>query len=188
MGDFRDRLLASFTEHQEALKRFLLRRLGNPALAEDLAQETWLRAANADAAAAIDNPRAYLFRIAANLALDHQRHVGRGVEVETAPDFVSAIADRSPTPENIVLYRSEFARLLRVVETLSPRCREVFVLAKFQELTYAEIGRRLGISRNTVITHMVTALAAIERELPPHKDNAENSAGRPSLGLRRRPS
>lgn len=186
MTTIRDALLAAFAEHQDSLKRFLARRLGNVTLAEDLAQETWLRAARIDGADDVDNPRAYLFRIAANLALDHQRHVNRGIEIEAGPDLYD-IADRSPTPEAIALHRSEFARLLRVVEGLTPRCREVFILAKFEEMTYAEVAETLGISRNTVITHMVTALAALEREMGP-EDNAEKNAGGPSLGLPRRPS
>lgn len=169
MADNRS-LLSSFAEHRSALLRFLQRRLGNAALAEDLTQETWLRAANAQGTAAtIDNPRGYLFSIASNLALDHQRHVGHRVELQAAAEVVEAVADRQPSPENVVLYRSEFARLLRVVDRLSPRCREVFVLGKFEGLTLPEIGQRLGISRNTVVTHMVNALAAIEREMASDK-------------------
>ena len=164
MADNRS-LLSSFAEHRSALLRFLRRRLGNAALAEDLTQETWLRAANAQGAAAIDNPRGYLFSIASNLALDHQRHVGHRVELQAVAEVVEAVADHQPSPENVVLYRSEFARLLRVVDRLSPRCREVFVLGKFEGLSLDEIGERLGISRNTVVTHMVNALAAIEREM-----------------------
>jgi len=165
MADDR-RLLSSFAEHRSALLRFLRRRLGgNAALAEDLTQETWLRAANAQGMAAIDNPRSYLFSIASNLALDHQRHVGHRVELQAAAEVVEAVADRQPSPENVVLHRSEFARLLRAVDRLSPRCREVFVLGKFEGLSLAEISQRLGISRNTVVTHMVHALAAIEREM-----------------------
>jgi RNA polymerase sigma factor (sigma-70 family) len=162
-------LLQSFAEHRDALLRFLARRLDNTALAEDLTQETWLRAANRQAfapgAAIIDNPRSYLFRIAANLALDHQRHVGHRVELQESEEVAEAVADPRPSPENVVLYRSEFARLMRVVDGLSPRCREVFVLCRFEELSHAEIARRLGISRNTVVSHMVTALAALESEM-----------------------
>ncbi len=186
MTTIRNILLAAFSEHQDSLKRFLARRLGNVTLAEDLAQETWLRAARIDAAGEVGNPRAYLFRIAANLALDHQRHVNRGVEIEAGPDFDS-VADRTPSPEHVALHRSEFARLQRVVEGLTPRCRAVFILAKFEERTYAEIAETLGISRNTVITHMVTALAAIEREMAPEEGDEKNLAG-PSLGLPRRTS
>ncbi|MFN4276664.1 MAG: RNA polymerase sigma factor [Ferrovibrio sp.] len=182
MTSTRDTLLAAFAEHQDSLKRYLARRLGNAALAEDLTQETWLRAAQAEGTAIIGNPRAYLFRIAANLALDHQRHVAKGIELEAVAQ-PHKVADRNPSPENVVLHRSEFARLLRVVDNLSPRCREVFILAKFEERTYAEIAALLGISRNTVISHMVTALAAIEREMP-----AEKLSDPPPIGLRRRPS
>ena len=64
-----------------------------------------------------------------------------------------------------MLYRSEYARVLRVIDGLPPRCREVFVLCRFEELSHAEIARRLDISRNTVVSHMMSALAAIEREM-----------------------
>lgn len=169
--DRRQTLLQSFAEHRDALMRFLTRRLDNAALAEDLTQETWLRAASSPGgghgAAAIDNPRSYLFRIASNLALDHLRHVGQRVEVQATDEAAAAVADSQPSPEKVVIYRSEFARLLRVIDGLSPRCREVFVLCRFEELSHAEIAERLGISRNTVVSHMVNALAAIEREVDP---------------------
>jgi RNA polymerase sigma-70 factor (ECF subfamily) len=165
MADARHRLLSAFTEHRDALLRFLHRRLNNTALAEDLAQETWLRAANAQSTATIDNPRGFLFRIAANLALDHQRHVAHRIELAAAPAVAEAVPDPQPSPESIALHRSEFVRLLRIVEGLSPRCREVFILGKFEGLSLAEIAARLNISRNTVVTHMVNALAAIEREM-----------------------
>lgn len=163
--DRRQSLLESFAQHREALMRFLTRRLDNASLAEDFTQETWLRAANSQGAAMIGNPRSYLFRIASNLVLDHQRHIGHRIELQATDEATAAVADNRPSPENVVLYRSEFARLLRVIDGLSPRCREVFVLAKFEELTHAEIAARLGIGRNTVVSHMVNALAALEREM-----------------------
>jgi RNA polymerase sigma-70 factor (ECF subfamily) len=171
--DRRQSLLQSFAEHRDALTRFLTRRLNNPALAEDLTQETWLRAARSpgvvQGAASIGNPRSYLFRIASNLALDHQRHVGQRVELEASDEVTVAVADPQPSPENVVLYRSEFARLLRVIDSLPPRRREVFLLCKFEGLSHAEIAARLGVGRNTVVSHMVNALAAIEREMDPEE-------------------
>lgn len=176
MADLAAKLSATFTEQQEALKRFLMRRLGNAALAEDIAQETWIRAVTVDTAAIVQNPRAYLFRIAANLATDHQRHVGKGIEVEAAVERLD-VPDHAPSPEQTALYRSEVARLLKVVDGLPPRCREVFVLAKFHEMTYAEVAGRLAISRNTVIKHMVAALAAIEREMLPEEKSGPMATG-----------
>ena len=165
MSDGREGLLAVFLEHRDALLRFLLRRLDNPALAEDLTQETWVRAARADGLAAVANPRAYLFRIAANLALDHQRHVAHRVEVESVESVVARIADPRPSPETAAIDRAEFAALLAAVDALPPRCREVFILARFEGATYGEVAARLGIARSTVVSHMVTALAALERAL-----------------------
>jgi len=158
----KEKLLSAFTDQRNALTRFLARRLGCHALAEDLAQETWLRLASSQPAG-IANPRAYLFRVASNLALDHQRHVGLGVEVEASEATMEAVSDPQPTPEATALHRSELAHLLRRLDALPPRCREVFILAKFEELSYAEIAERLGIAKNTVMVHMVKALASLER-------------------------
>lgn len=144
-------LLQSFAEHRQALMRFLTRRLDNPALAEEFAHETWLRAATRPGSAVTGNPRSHLFRIAANLTIDRQRH-----------DFV---ADPQPTPEKVVLYRSEFARLVRAVDGLPSRCREIFLLCRFEGLSHADIAERLGISRSTVVSDMVNAMATVEREM-----------------------
>ena len=165
MSDDRDRLLSLFTEHRAALTRFLARRLGNATLAEDLTQETWLRAARSEGVGALANPRGYLFRIAANLALDHLRHVGQGVELQANEAAVATIADPAPSPESVALHRAELARLLRAVDALPPRCREVFRLHKFEGLSYAEVAARLGIAKNTVMVHMVKALAALEQAM-----------------------
>lgn len=180
MSEGREGLLAVFLEHRDALLRFLVHRLGNAALAEDLTQETWVRAARADGAAAVGNPRAYLFRIAANLALDHQRHVAHRVEVESTEGVVAGIADPRPSPETTAIDRAEFEAMLTAVEALPPRCREVFILARFEGATYSEVAARLGIARSTVVSHMVTALAALERALRRKKPSSEGSFEVPS--------
>lgn len=164
-------LLSIFTEQQDKLTRFLTRQLGSAALAEDLTQETWLRAATCASEATLVNPQAYLFRIASNLALDHLRHVGQRIEIEADRDIILSVPDPTPSPEAAAVHRSALDRLLRVVDGLSPRCREVFILHKFEGLAYGEVAERLGISRNTVMVHMVKALAALKRE-------AEAAAGK----------
>lgn len=168
MTAFRDRLFAAFFDHQDSLKRFLLRRLGNAALAEDLTQETWLRAATANQAASsasIDNPKSYLFRVAANLANDHLRHARHGIELQGQDNIVPFLADARPSPEQQAADRNELQHLLRAVDSLSPRTREVFILAKVHELSHAEIAVRLGISKNTVMVHMTNALAQLHQHL-----------------------
>ena len=180
MSEGREGLLSVFLEHRDALLRFLVRRLGNPALAEDLTQETWVRAASANGARTVGNPRAYLFRIAANLALDHQRHVAHRVEVESVERVVAGIADPQPSPETTAIDRAEFGALLAAVDALPPRCREVFIMARFEGATYSQVAARLGIAHSTVVTHMVTALAALERALRRKTSLDEGSSESPS--------
>lgn len=164
--------------------RFLRRRLGNAALAEDLTQETWLRAASTDRAAAIGNPRGYLFRIAANLALDHQRHVGLGVEIAADAAITDMVPDPAPSPEAVALHRHEFDRFLRAVDDLPPRCREVFLLVKVHGLKYSEVAARLGLSKNTVMVHMTNALGRLDAYFMP--DPATQGESGPARGTRSR--
>lgn len=149
-------LLQTFAEHRQALMRFLACRLGNPALASHLAHEIWLRIAHKPEGGLPGTPRSHLFRIASRVASDHQN--------QTAPD-----GRFEPTPRishrNVVPHRSEFARLVRVIDALPPRCREVFLLCRFEGLSHAEVARRLGIDRATVVHHMVSALMAVEGEM-----------------------
>jgi RNA polymerase sigma factor (sigma-70 family) len=172
MTTFRDSLFAAFFDHQDGLKRFLLRRLGNAALAEDLTQETWLRAASvtSGANASADNPKSYLFRIAANLANDHLRRARHGIELQGRDDIVPLFPDLRPSPEQEAAGRSELQHLLRAVDSLSPRAREVFILAKVHELSHAEIAEKLGIAKNTVMVHMANALTQLQQHLKRGED------------------
>lgn len=169
MSTFRDSIFAAFFDHQDGLKRFLLRRLGNAALAEDLTQETWLRASSASTTA-IENPKSYLFRIAANLANDHLRRARHGIELQGQDDVVPLFPDVRPSPEQEAAARSELQHLLRAVDALSPRAREVFILAKVHELSHVEIAAKLGIAKNTVMVHMANALAQLQQHLKRGED------------------
>jgi RNA polymerase sigma-70 factor (ECF subfamily) len=93
MPSEREKLLAVVIEQRDALMRFLARRLGDATLAEDLTQETWLRAANVGGASVIGNPKSYLFRVASNLAFDHMRRVRRSGDVGR-PRTCPSIPDR----------------------------------------------------------------------------------------------
>lgn len=149
---------AIYLQHSQEIERFLLRRLACPETAADLTQETFARLLRAGATEQIENVRAYLFRIATNLALDHLR---RGRHMVPAPegDALERLADSRPGQEQHLLSREALDRLQRAVDILPIRQREVFRLHKFDGCSYQEIAARLGISKNTVMVHMVRALA-----------------------------
>lgn len=132
--------------------------------AEDIAQESWARltaAAQGDRAA-IDNIRAYLFRIARNLIVDQRRRVASTVEVKTDETFLGRVADPQPSPEAALITKDELRRMDLIMAAMPARPREVFRLSRIEGMSFAEIGRTLGTSRQTVHEHMTRALLALQ--------------------------
>ncbi len=154
-----------YAAEQGRLKRFVKRVVRSTTTAEDLVQQAFVKLIdNADHGNVADFP-AYLATTARHLAFNHVRNVARRSEVELPEADFHAIADTRPSPEMETIYRCELRRVLRAVAALSPRKREAFVLHKFDGLTYDEIAARQGVSRATVITQIVTALADLDRRL-----------------------
>lgn len=153
------RLLAALMTCYEDLKAFLTCKFGCPLLAEDVVQETWLRIQRLSPTAEVEHPRAYLFRMAANLAVDHLRSEKvrtRHISADSVPEDVP---NGMPLPDTVIEYQQRLAILCTAVDELPPRCREVFMLHKFEGLSHAEITGRLGISRNMVEKHIIRGLA-----------------------------
>jgi len=150
--------------YYDELKNFVLRRTGSSTLAEDIVQETWLRA-SAVGIAMPDNPRAYLYRIAANLATDQTRRTRSRGEVAAEDAGLIEFASTEPSADAVVSSREEFAILLQAVSDLPPKCREVFLLYRGQNLPMREIARQLGISESTVERHIARAMVQCRQRL-----------------------
>jgi RNA polymerase sigma factor (sigma-70 family) len=131
--------------------------------AEDVVQEAFLRLArHAGRIDAIDRAPAYLRSIVLNLARDHNRrglvslrhHATAGRDVDVTDD----IADR--------LVRSEeHQRVLDAVRRLPTRQRDCIALRYFEEQSIEQIAATLGLSANSVKTHLQRAMAALDRTL-----------------------
>lgn len=151
-------------EHRR-LRSLVRRILGNSATAEDVVQQAFANMlARVQADAGSPSP-AYARQAVRNLALNHLRDMKRRADVEIAGSDVEHVADARPTPETVALYRSELRRLLEAIASLPARRREAFVLNRIEGLSYDEIAGRMGISRNTVISSIVNAMADLDRKL-----------------------
>ncbi|MBI4421633.1 MAG: sigma-70 family RNA polymerase sigma factor [Gemmatimonadetes bacterium] len=106
--------------------------------------------------------QAYLYRIARNLALNERRRLR--VRARGTP-----AASSGGTSDPIErLERLELARTVeRAIVSLPERRRQVFLLARFHDLTYAEIAESLDLSPQTVANQMSAALAQLRRLLLP---------------------
>lgn len=164
---------AELQVHWSALLHYVLRRVCDPALAADIAQEAYLRLASLPANTVLLNPRAYLFATAANLATDHLRSAAVRIESVSVDGIVDDLVDPEPAVERKLLSREALAVLHGAVETLPPRTREVFELHKFEHYSYLEIAGQLGIARNTVMVHMTRALAHCRDAMRAYHASAE---------------
>jgi RNA polymerase sigma-70 factor (ECF subfamily) len=154
-----------YAAEQGRLTRYVKRFVRSRTAAEDLVQQAFVKLIDNAECGNLANVPAYLATIARNLALNHVRNTSLRGEVELSEAEFHAVADTRPSPEITAIYRSELRRVLEAVAALPPRRREAFVLHKFEELTYDEIAARQGVSRNTVITQIVCALADLDRRL-----------------------
>ena len=169
----RDRKIEElFSARRPALLRFLTARLGDPQEAEDVLQESFFRYRNADEKSEILSPEAYLARIAGNLAIDHIRQNNSRQAREKAWGELQGSGDAGwlangsvgPLQERGLAARQELDRVIGVLDDLSPRVREAFVLHKFKGHTHREVARIMGLSRSTVEKHMIKALKHLLQE------------------------
>lgn len=137
--------------------------LGDQAEAEEVVQDVMLELWRRRRDLVIDSSlRAYLFRATRNRALNKIRHdqVVRAGEATASADLpLPPRADQNLTQSEID------AALLRAVNTLPARCREVFELSRVHGLRYAEIARVMDISVKTVDAQMGKALRLLREQL-----------------------
>lgn len=155
-----------FDRYSVDVRRFLASRVACEATAADLTQETFLRLAQLPDLAVIENVRTYLFCIAANLATDHLRTlVRRRGPVCEQEDDLSERPDSASTPEAALLAKEELATVLGALQELSPLCRRIFVLNRFEGMRHRDIARRLDICVSTVEKNLARALNHCRRRL-----------------------
>lgn len=149
--------------HHGEIYRYLVRITARRSEADDLSQETFLRAYRAYATLAPDaNVRAWLFTIATNQARNHFRAEKRRRTAHTAMQHAGAVTDGAG-PESEALF-SEARRLVDAsVDRLPFKQRLAFILRKIHDLDYDTIGESLGCSSESARAHVFQALRKIRR-------------------------
>lgn len=171
------------------LLSFLSRALKDRDTAADLTQESYARVlAVQQGGQHVENPRALLYQTARNLVIDHQRHgnVRASVETADAPDSADeAPGSRNWEPETAVASQQGVLALVTVIDNLPPRCREAFMLNRFEGMTYAEVAQHMDISVKAVEQHIKHALDACERGRAQSNGDETPSAVRKKLNRSR---
>ena len=148
-----DRLTALFAEYHAPLVRFLTRRLGDRDAAEEIAQETFMRAMKQET---ITSDRSWLFAVASNLVRDEGRRSQRQqrrLELLREQEQAEAVVEPEPTSMERDAER-DLAR--RAVAMLGERDRDALLMRE-EALDYDEIARALDLSPGSVGTTLSRA-------------------------------
>ncbi len=146
-----------FRDHNEALVRYLTLRLHSRQEAREVAQEAYVRLLQLERSDVSSFVRAYLFRIAGNLAIDRLRRRATELRAHEAELF-SGLFERPPEPEAVALERERVEQVRGILQELPEAVREAFLLFRTQEMDQATIARRLGITDRMVRNHITRAL------------------------------
>ncbi len=157
------------------LRRFVSARLRNAAAdTPDLMQEVYLRLLRIDNHESIRNPQAYLFTVASHVLHQHALRQSTTLDSVNFNDAESRLhADVQTDPAVQVETEQAFEELGRSLQKLSPKAYATLILNRCEGLPLAQIGERLGVSRDQVKKYLARALLHVRKGL------TEMNQGRP---------
>jgi RNA polymerase sigma-70 factor (ECF subfamily) len=162
-GD-RDAFRAVFEQHKDRVYSIALRFTGDPAMAMDIAQDTFLKLFSCirdfRGQATLDT---FLYRLVVNSCLDRKRKDRRLLPL--VDEWAATLLARDASPSEVLL-RNEVTDTVRAaVEKLAPELRMVIVLRYTEGLAYDDIAEAMGCSAGTVASRLNRAHKVLERRL-----------------------
>ena len=142
-------------EHNRALHAFLMTRVRDEHEAREVAQEAYVRMLQLAQPGAVSFLRAYLFKTAANIALDRARERSNRARLLEGQPRGASIDELSP--DRRALSAEEVEIFNRALLELSPKCRRAFLMCRLEGLSDAAVAAELGIKPRMVRHYLVQA-------------------------------
>jgi len=146
-----------YQQNRQSLLRFLRRRLGNVDEAEDIAQDAFHNMVRSDNTQALENPRAYLFQTAANLALNRIRKIRRQTNYQQIAEIEQA-EQMAPPPEQAVAALIDIDTVIAALDDLPEKVKTAFILSRAEHKSYRQISEELDVAVSTVEKYLIRAL------------------------------
>ncbi len=169
-----DPLLEIYLERRANLVRFFAARAGSMTLAEDLAQELYIKIATRDREAAIiENPVALIYRVATNVMLDRARGESRSGVRDAAWRQINHASigtddvSEAPAADEVTASRQRLRQLVEAVDELPPQMQRAFRLHKLEGHSHADTAQIMGLSVKSIEKHISAALKALTLRLGP---------------------
>jgi len=160
-------------EHADGLFSYALALTRNVHEAEDLVQETYLRAIQGMEGLREDgNAQAWLYAILRNIRLNQirQQHTRpRLLELDADEKSADLIAETAKDPHALYVSKVEKLQVHEALEQLSEEFRQIIMLREFAELSYQEIATVLGCAQGTVMSRLARARRKLRTLLSPHQ-------------------
>jgi RNA polymerase sigma factor (sigma-70 family) len=153
-------LLEVFIRHHDFLRRFIARFLSQPEDIEDILQETYLRTYQAEQNKIIEQPKAFLFRTAKNIALTELTKKSRQIT-----DYIEDLGSPSVIEDEVSLEsevetRQRLALYCEAVAALPEKCRRVYLLRKVHGLSHQQIAERMGLTISSTEKYLLRGVLA----------------------------
>jgi RNA polymerase sigma-70 factor (ECF subfamily) len=158
---FSEAVKSLFVTYSDGLNRFVYQKLGNIDDAQEIVQDTFHNYLRIEDQEDIENPQAFLYKTAHNLALNHIRKSGyRAAHLQTLDDGAQSVS-----LEREVFSQRDVENLQEHLNKLPELTRKIFLSNRMDGKTYPEISQDFAISLGSVQKHMVKALNYLRRHL-----------------------
>lgn len=158
----RARFEEAFLPHLNAAYNLARWLTGNSDVAEDLAQDAYLRAFRSFDSYQGRNDRAWLLTVVRNTCLTWLRENGRHPMAEFTDEMAGA-ADESPNAEAVLVNQAAIASLNDCLDALPVEFREAIVLRELEEMSYQEISDTLRVPVGTVMSRLARARKRLQQ-------------------------
>lgn len=162
IGSRQSSVSAAFVEHSGFLKKFVARYFSNHHDIEDVVQEAFLRAFAAESKRDIQHPKAFLFRVAKNVALTNLTKKSRQITDYLEEAGTSTVLDTVAPTDHELAAHELLGLYCEAIATLSDKCREVFLLRKIHGLSHKDIAETMSLSVSSVEKYLRQGVLACD--------------------------